>query len=221
MRARYIARLGGIAAVIAAALMWLVPAWGQPRVLDPPGPGAVGTAVADDTAPAPMSVMAAGPTLVRQLAQARLATAKYATNLARAKADGYQVITPMMPEMGIHYMNPGIGGFTITKPQILVYEHHGNTWQLSALEWVFPSMPKTPPLPHATFGSFPAACHYKDGTFIPDQNSKTCPKTNPKTGSTFSFWHPDLTTMHVWIWYPNPAGLYSSTNPLIGPFNGG
>jgi hypothetical protein len=25
----------------------------------------------------------------------------------------------------------------------------------------------------------------------------------------------------VWIWYPNPAGLYSSTNPLVAPFNGG
>jgi len=168
-----------------------------------------------------MTDMAAGPALIRQLAQARLATAKYATNLARAKADGYQVITPMMPDMGIHYMNAGIGGFTITKPQILVYEHHGNTWQLGALEWVFPSMPKTPPLPNATFGFFPAACHYKDGTFIPDKNSKTCAKTNPKTGSKFSFWHPDLTTMHVWIWYPNPAGLYSSTNPLVAPFNGG
>jgi hypothetical protein len=223
MRTKYIARLGGIAAVIAATLMWPVSASAQPRVFDPPGPGAVGAAAADRTAPAPASMTAtsAGSGLTRQLAQARLATAKYATNLARAKADGYQVITPMMPDMGIHYMNPGIGGFTITKPQILVYEHHGNTWQLGALEWVFPSMPKTPPLQDATFGLFPAACHYRDGTFIPDENSKTCQKTNPKTGSTFSFWHPDLTTMHVWIWYPNPAGLYSSTNPLIAPFNGG
>jgi hypothetical protein len=25
----------------------------------------------------------------------------------------------------------------------------------------------------------------------------------------------------VWIWYPNPSGLYSSTNPLVAPFNGG
>ena len=24
-----------------------------------------------------------------------------------------------------------------------------------------------------------------------------------------------------WAWYPNPAGLYSSTNPLVSPFNGG
>jgi hypothetical protein len=221
MRAKNMTRFGGIAAMVAAALLWVVPAWAQPRVTDPPGPGLAGAAAAGTPAPAPMTAMAASPALARQLARARLATAKYATNLARAKADGYQVITPMMPDMGIHYMNPGIQGFTITRPQILVYEHHGNTWQLGALEWVFPSMPKTPPLPDATFGSFPAACHYKDGTFIPDQNSKTCPTTNPKTGSRFGFWHPDLTTMHVWIWYPNPAGLYSSTNPLVAPFNGG
>ena len=113
----------------------------------------------------------------------RLATAKYATNLNRAKADGYQVITPMMPNMGFHFLNPGITGFNIRKPQILVYEHHGSSWQLGALEWVFPTMPKTPPLPNATFGFFPAACHYKDGTFIPDENSKTCPKTAPNTGA--------------------------------------
>ena len=158
------------------------PGTAQPRVFDPPGPGMASAAAAGRTAPAPMTAMAAGPGLTRQLAQARLATAKYATNLARAKADGYQVITPMMPDMGIHYMNPGIGGFTITKPQILVYEHHGITWQLGALEWVFPSMPTTPPLPNATFGLFPAACHYRDGTFTPDQNSKTCPKATPKPG---------------------------------------
>jgi len=186
--------------------MWMIPAWAQSGHFATSGPG--GSAIAS-------------PTLTQQLAQARQATAKYATNLAKAKADGYMVITPMMPNMGIHYLNPGIKGFNIRKPQILVYEHVGHGFQLGALEWVFTSMPKTPTLPNATYGFFPAACHYKDGTFIPDENQDTCAKTNPKTGSPFTFWHPDLTTMHVWIWYPNPAGLYSSTNPLVSPFNGG
>jgi hypothetical protein len=27
--------------------------------------------------------------------------------------------------------------------------------------------------------------------------------------------------MHCWVWYPNPAGLYSSMNPQVAPFNGG
>ena len=172
------------------------------------------------------AVMAVGlpmlPALALQLAQARRATAKYATNLGTAKANGYRIITMMMPNMGFHFMNPKIVGFNVRKPQILVYEHTAkHAWQLGALEWVFPAMPKTPQLPNATFGSFPAACHFSDGTFIPDQNAKTCPAKAPKTGAKFTFWHPDLITMHVWIWYPNPAGLFSSTNPLVAPFNRG
>ena len=35
----------------------------------------------------------------RQLASARLATAKYATDLDQAKADGYQIITRDIPNM--------------------------------------------------------------------------------------------------------------------------
>jgi hypothetical protein len=30
-----------------------------------------------------------------------------------------------------------------------------------------------------------------------------------------------LITMHVWLWYPNPTGLFASTNPLAAPFNQG
>jgi hypothetical protein len=159
--------------------------------------------------------------LAQQLAQGRLATAKYATDLAKAKADGYQVITPMMPNMGIHFLNPSIQGFEIDKPPILVYEHRGNSWQLGALEWIFPQIPKTPPLENATFGSFSAACHYVDGTFVPALRQSACAAKSPESGAAFNFWHPDLITMHVWLWYPNPAGLYSGTNPLVAAFDGG
>ena len=209
MRTTHLARLGGVAAVAALAVTgWLAPAWGQTAA--PPA-----TVAARGMSPA------AATSLADELAAARLATVKYATNLARAKADGYFIITKMMPNMGYHFLNPNISGFNVTKPQILVYEHSGSTWQLGALEWVFTSMPESVPLPNATFGSFPAACHYADGTFIPDQNSATCPKTAPQSNAKFTFWHPDLITMHVWIWYSNPAGLYCSTNPDIAPFNKG
>jgi hypothetical protein len=225
MRKNSLLKLGSVAAAVAAATVWMGPAWGQtahPNMV----PGSGGSA-ATPARPV-MAHMGGGDSrasstadLTQQLASARLATAKYVTNLARAKADGYGVITPIMPNMGVHFMNPKISGFSVTKPQILVYEKHGKTWQLGALEWVFTKMPANPPLDNATFGSFPAACHYKDGNFIPDENQKTCPKTFRKTGSKFNFWHPDLITMHVWLWYPNPAGLYSSTNPLVAPFNHG
>src|SRR6478736_4645886 len=105
--------------------------------------------------------------LATMLSQARLATAKYATSLSAAKAGGYQIITKMIPDMGYHFMNPKIAGFDVTKPPILVYVRNGKAWQLGALEWVFPKMPKTPPLPGAHYGAFAAACHYADGTFVP------------------------------------------------------
>jgi hypothetical protein len=155
--------------------------------------------------------------LAAQLASARLATGRYATNLAAAKADGYQLITRMIPDMGWHFLNPAIHGFDVTKPAILVYERHGHNWQLGALEWVFPQTPASPPLPGATYGSFPAACHYKDGSFVFARVQELC--AHHHTGARFSFWHPDLVTLHVWLWYHNPDGLYNGTNPLVQPFN--
>jgi hypothetical protein len=159
--------------------------------------------------------------LASQLATARLATARYATSLHAAKADGYQIITRMIPDMGWHFLNPTIQGFDVTRPAILVYERHGRSWQLGALEWVFTETPATPPLPGATYGSFGAACHYKDGTFVFARVQELCVKRSPETGAPFNFWHPDLVTLHVWLWYPNPSGLYSGTNPHIEPFNRG
>ena len=42
-----------------------------------------------------------------------------------------------------------------------------------------------------------------------------CAPTSPQTGAKFNFWHPALITLHFWIWYPNPAGIYSNMNPLV------
>jgi hypothetical protein len=65
----------------------------------------------------------------------------------------------------------------------------------------------------------PLPCHYKDGTFRFARVQELCAKRSPETGAPFSFWHPDLVTLHVWLWYPNPDGLYAGTNPLVSPFN--
>jgi hypothetical protein len=169
------------------------------------------------TAPATSDTRA----LATQLARGRLATTRYATNLDAAKADGYQILTRMIPDMGWHFVNPTIQGFDVTKPPILVYERHHHRWQLAAFEWTFPTRPATPPLPGATYGSFGAACHYTDGTFVFARVQELCPKTSPQTGAPFNLWHPDLVTLHVWLWYPNPAGLYNGTNPYVHPFNHG
>jgi len=178
------------------------------------------------TAAQPAHRHASGPTatpqaLAAQLAAARLATSKYATDLARAKKDGYGIITRHVPDMGWHYLNPEITGFDIRKPPILVYAKRGGQWHLVAFEWVFPTKPAKAPLPGATYGSFAAACHYKDGTFVFRASQETCAPKSPQTEAGFGFWHPDLVTLHLWAWYPNPAGVYSGTNPLMRPFNAG
>ena len=187
----------------------------------PPAQAAEATAAAAHQHAAAASSGGGGKGLATQLARARLATARYATSLNTAKADGYQLITPMIPDMGYHYLNPTIQGFDPAKPHSLVYERRGGAWTLGALEWVFPATPTTPPLPGATFGSFAAACHYKDGTFVFVASQDQCAKRSPEPGAAFNFWHPDLVTLHVWLWYPNPDGLYSGTNPYIKPFNRG
>lgn len=163
----------------------------------------------------------ASPKLAAQVALSRLATSKYVTNLALAKKDGYGVITQMIPNMGWHFLNPKITNFDVRKPPILVYGKRGATWQLVAYEWVFPEKPKTPPLPGATYGSFAAACHYKDGTFVFRASQDACAPKSPQSSAAFGFWHPDLVTLHLWAWYPNPGGVYSGTNPLMRPFNAG
>jgi hypothetical protein len=169
------------------------------------------------TSPEPASPSSAG--VSEQLARARAATARYVTDLDAAKADGYKIITPMMPDMGFHFLNPAAPGFDIEKPPILVYERTGDTWQLGALEWIFPEKPASPPIDGASYGTFGAACHYEDGTFAFVGSESSCAPASPDSGAAFGFWHPPLVTMHVWLWYPNPDGLFSGTNPLVAPFN--
>ena len=130
------------------------------------------------------------------------------------------IITRMIPNMGYHFLNPKIAGFNVRKPAILVYEHRGSSWQLGALEWVFTSKPAKAPLPGRRT-DLRAGCHYKDGTYVPATAQSACPTTSPQTGSAFNFWHPLLYTLHVWLWYPNPSGLFSGINPFAAAYNNG
>jgi hypothetical protein len=203
--------------VTAAVVAVVATAWGsRPPAAPPAAQAQVGTNLGAATAMAP-----APSRIASEIALARRATAKYQTNLARAKADGYRIITRMVPNMGYHFMNADVKRFDVRRPPILVYEHRGGSWQLGALEWVFASKPATPPLPGAHYGVFGAACHYVDGTFVFAAAQTMCAAKSPQTGAAFSFWHPRLVTMHLWIWYPNPTGVYTGTNPFVAPFNHG
>jgi hypothetical protein len=105
----------------------------------------------------------------------------------------------------------------VRNPHILVSQRHHHSWQLGALEWVFTQTPATPPLPGATYRSFAAACHHQDGTFVAARTQQRCARRSPNTGARFSFWHPDLVTLHVWLWYPNPPGSTAAPTPSSDP----
>ena len=95
-------RLAGVTALVLTAELWaLIPAWGQSS----PAKGMAGMGGTGNVA------------LTKDIAAARVATAKYATNLDAAKADGYQILTKEIPGMGFHFVNPNISGkFDVTKP---------------------------------------------------------------------------------------------------------
>jgi hypothetical protein len=215
-----VALAGGLVAVFASSGAGME---GGPRR---PSSASVGQNLRDSRVDVPSAAYGTRSTdrrskLRQAIGDARVATARYASDLEQAKADGYQIITQMIPDMGFHFLNPAIKDFNVERPPILVYEKRGDNWQLGALEWVFPKKPAKPPLPGAKYGSFAAACHFVDGTFVVENDEQNCAERSPETGAAFNFWHPRLVTLHFWIWYPNPDGLFASMNPFVRPFNQG
>jgi hypothetical protein len=81
----------------------------------PAPPAQAATAAAGHQHAAAATSGGGGKGLANQLVKARLATARYATSLRAAKADGYQIITRMIPDMGWHFLNPAIQGFDVTR----------------------------------------------------------------------------------------------------------
>lgn len=156
------------------------------------------------------------------IAKIRQATVKY-LDVEKAKADGYMRVSRMAPNMGYHFRNPKIRGFAIDKPNLLLYiKHDDGTFQLAGVEWGWPKgkQPKNLPFENVQWREHENACHYKDGSEARNIASpKSCPKKSPKTEAPFAAWHPTLATVHIWAWYPNPAGAYKSHNMMLAPFN--
>ena len=103
------------------------------------------------------------------------------------------------------------------KPPILVYEQARHVAARRARVGVHPEAGDAAAA-GAKYGSFPAAAT----TWTAPSSQASAGRLRedePESGAAFNFWHPDLVTLHVWIWYPNPDGLYASMNPLVRPFN--
>ena len=96
--------------------------------------------------------------------------------------------------MGVHFFNTKLIGSELDplRPQVLVYEPSGDRLKLVAAEWFVPLATGVKERPNLFGKPFdgPMEGHHP---LMPIEMS-----------------HYDL---HVWLWKPNPAGMFSPTNP--------
>jgi hypothetical protein len=101
--------------------------------------------------------------------------------------------------MGIHYANPSLlfdGNLNATQPEALVYAPNAaGQPKLAALEYIVFVDART----KAGHTGKPSLFR-QDFLLTPDPNRFAIP----------AFW-----ALHVWIWHPNPAGLFQPWNPRV------
>jgi hypothetical protein len=125
-----------------------------------------------------------------ELKLARKATARY-HNIKNAIADGYVDIDVYFPHMGYHYLKPAIldDTFDPQRPELLVYADFGNGHpRLVALEYAVP-ISLSPDMPPEGF------------TGEADVWSRN---------EEFGLW-----TLHAWVWYHNPDGVFAAFNERV------
>jgi hypothetical protein len=124
-----------------------------------------------------------------ELARVRAATAKY-HDINRAIADGYADINLYVPHMGWHYLNASVldSTFNVEKPELLVYANTPDGGlRLVAVEYAVP----------LNF-SQNAPEGFTGNEDVWDVNSQ------------FQLW-----TLHCWVWYNNPDGIFAEFNPRV------
>jgi hypothetical protein len=140
-------------------------------------------------APAPAArASELSPITLRELAQARRATAKY-HDIANALADGYVNGNLHTPGEGHHYINPLLvdGTFNPEQPEVLLYASRPGEagLRLVAVEYV---VPNTFPVPEGFSGD--------DDVWESEE--------------PFPIW-----VLNAWIWLNNPNGVFSFLNPRV------
>lgn len=142
--------------------------------------------------------------LRKTLAQVRRATARY-HNVTVAEESGYVQISPFVPGMGYHYGKESLMDAEVipTQPEVLVYVDNpadDTKRRLVAVEYIIPSGFIDKDSQSELDGKFPGvdgdAWHFEE-------------EVGPE-GS----W-----TLHAWVWYPNPEGVFHPTNPRVGSGN--
>jgi len=146
----------------------------------------------------------AGPTLAASGGQSDLAGVRAATaafhNLSTAQAAGYGLFPGCFSApaggMGVHYVQfSSVADGTIDplKPEALVYEPlRGGRMRLVAVEYVVIAASWTGSAPPSVFG--------QQLEFVDSPNE---------------FGLPPFYELHVWLWQPNPSGIFSEWNPSV------
>jgi hypothetical protein len=157
------------------------------------------------------------PELAAAIARARIALAPFATNLEGARAAGYKMtITPMMPDMGYHYMNPDVKGFALRSSCTCAGERRRSSWPPSGCSPA--GRPSRRCRAPGTALSVPPATT-STGPSRPRRTRRRARRRARTAERRSASGNPDLVTLHLWLWYPNPAGVFNSTNPLVSPFD--
>jgi hypothetical protein len=142
---------------------------------------------------------AQAPDLPPELAKVRAAMEKYRDPVVAVR-DGYFSTLGCVayPDggMGIHFLNPQLVGPVPDplKPAILLYEPVGDKLELVGVEWFIPLATGIKERPQIFGRPF-------DGPM--EGHEPLLPK---------ELHHYDL---HVWIFKPNPRGLFAVTNPTV------
>jgi hypothetical protein len=163
---------------------------------------------------------------VDKLDRARLATAKY-QDVRVAEAEGYQVVGPDFPGMGVHFiltMEPN--GFDIEKPPILLYVKDPSApggYALAGVSYLWNApegpdgQPVDPPFPKSL-----ARWHRHENIcvlpHIENPHGLSESECRDKGGHFIgkSQW-----LVHAWIWKDNPTGVFSPDNPALRPDKSG
>ncbi|HYB72475.1 MAG TPA: hypothetical protein VED18_03820 [Candidatus Sulfotelmatobacter sp.] len=157
--------------------------------------------------------------LAKRIAEIRDATARF-QDPAAARAAGYVQASGNLPLLGYRFAQPGITAVAFDRPAALFYLKQGERWQLAGVEYAVAGegRPAVEPFPGIRWTWEPAVCRYADWHELQERARDRCPATHPE-GAALAAWQPAYWSIRVWVWYPNPSGMFARVNPLLAPFD--
>jgi hypothetical protein len=213
---------GFAAALSAIVLAAATGCQGSPSPVSPGATAAVSSAAISNPVTSQGAANTGGSAAVdAELAQVRNATAAY-HDVSQAEEAGYMAPPPEAcvaspaGTMGYHYVNAALiaqAGVVPEKPEVLLYlPKAGGGVRLIGVEYLQPVLLRSPT---GAIGPWFEATPWPAGYVVVNQHPSLFgqPFNGPMAGHEPGMpWHWDL---HVWIWSPNPSGMFAQFNPSL------